>query len=652
MPPVYRRRVATGKNVLAVACAIALLLAGMGSIVVAQAAWAESPPTDYPPIGLPYAQGTKAVLLAGPHQNNVHGCDSSAPCNALDFGPIAPATNFHVTAAGPGVVQGGLGRCTPGLVFIRMTTGGSFNGWWTGYYHLTNIQVTAGHTVAAGTWIGDLAQTEGAGLPCGGSWDSAHVHFFAKYASPACDRSCIGDAFIQTAYDVDLGGVVLGGWRIASTSITACMKYLATSERKCPPSGQVTNYAGTPLPNHGLSVFNGGSTRGLSSCVATGAGFTNCFPTGWAVASGNPAAAVLPSGAALAFFNGGSPRGLSACLGTSGGFSDCFLTGWKVAGSPAAAALPSGEALAFFNGGSTRGLSSCVATSGFSNCFSTGWAVASGNPAAAALPAGTRWRSSTEVRPAGCPPAARTEVASSTATRRGGRWPLGARRRRRFRMVTRWRSSTAARRRGLSSCVATSGGVSNCFSTGWKVTGTPSASVLPDGNALVFFNGGSTRGLSACLGTSAGFSNCFSTGWKVTGTPSASVLPDGNALAFFNGGSTRGLSTCGANAGGIFNCFDTGWDVASGSPSSLVLADASALAFFNGGSPRGLSACGATAAGSSTAHRRGGAWTREARWRSESPRQLGEPLSVQKGTCPPAAAREVDYAHSLAMFSV
>jgi hypothetical protein len=597
VPSVHRRRVTTGKNVMAVACAITLLLAGMGSVVVAQAALAESPPTDYPPIGLPYAQGTKAVLLAGPHQNNVHGCDSSAPCNALDFGPIAPATNFHVTAAGPGVVQGGLGRCTPGLVFIRMTTGGSFNGWWTGYYHLTNIQVTAGHAVSAGTWIGDLAQTEDAGLPCNGSWDSPHVHFFAKYAPPTCNRSCIGDAFIQTAYDVDLGGVVLGGWQIASTSITACMKYLATSERKCPPSGQVTNYAGTPLPNHGLSVFNGGSTRGLSSCVATGAGFTNCFPTGWAVASGNPAAAVLPSGAALAFFNGGSPRGLSACLGTSGGFSDCFLTGWKVAGSPAAAALPSGEALAFFNGGSTRGLSTCVATSGFSNCFSTGWAVASGSPAAAALPGGyalaffnggsTRGLSACGANgggffncyPTGWPVASGNPAAAALPDGHALAFFNGG------------------ATRGLSSCVATSAGVSNCFSTGWKVTGTPSASVLPDGNAMAFFNGGSARGLSACLGTSAGFSNCFSTGWKVTGTPSASVLPDGNAMAFFNGGSTRGLSACGANAGGIFNCFDTGWGVASGSPASLVLADASALAFFNGGSTRGLSACGATAGG-------------------------------------------------------
>jgi hypothetical protein len=596
VPPVRRYRIATGKNVTAAACAIALLLAGMSSLIVAQVALAESPPTDYPPIGLPYAQGTKEVFTAGPHQNRFHQCDSSAPCNALDFGPVAPATNFPVTAAGPGIVQGGLGACTPGLVFIRMTTGGSFNGWWTGYYHLTNVQVTDGDTVSAGTWIGDLAQTREAGRPCGGSWDSPHVHFFAKYAPPTCNRSCIGDAFRTTAYDVDLGRVVLGGWQIASTSITACMKYLATGERRCPPSGQVTNYAGTPLPNHGLSVFNGGATRGLSGCVATGAGFTNCYPTGWAVASGNPAATELPGGNALAFFNGGAPRGLSACLGTSGGFSDCFATGWKVTGSPAAAALPGGEALAFFNGGTTRGLSTCVATSGFSNCFSTGWHV-TGTPAASVLPDGnalaffnggsTRGLSSCVATGAGVSNCFPTGWALAAGNPASAALPGG------YALAFFNGGST----RGLSSCVATGAGFSNCYPTGWKVTGTPSASVLPDGNALVFFNGGSTRGLSACLGTSAGFSNCFSTGWKVTGSPSASVLPDGNALAFFNGGSTRGLSTCGANAGGIFNCFDTSWDVASGIPSSLVLADASALAFFDGGSTRGLSTCGAKASG-------------------------------------------------------
>src|SRR5438309_2838209 len=98
------------------AAAVALLWM-ISSIWLLPSAGAETPPTFDPPLGLPFAPGTTQVLAAGPHQNNVHQCTSSPACNSLDFGP-ASGTNFHVTAAAPGVVQGGLGSCAPGLVFI------------------------------------------------------------------------------------------------------------------------------------------------------------------------------------------------------------------------------------------------------------------------------------------------------------------------------------------------------------------------------------------------------------------------------------------------------------------------------------------------------------------------------------------------------
>jgi hypothetical protein len=457
-----------------------VLLAGGMTFVEPYAAKAESPPSNFPPIGLPFAAGAKAVLTAGPHQNNYHQCTSSDPCNSLDFGPVSPATSFHVTAAGPGVVQGGLGNCTSALVFIRHTTAGAFNGWWTGYYHLANIQVTPGQTVSAGTWIGDLAQTRPQAVPCGGSWDPCcpHVHYSVKYAPPSCDRSCIGDAFKTTAYDVSLGGVVLAGWQIASTSINSCMTYVATGEKRCPPSGQVTNYGGSVKT---MAFFHAATSQGLSGCATGGGAFTGCWGTGWGVASGSPAAAVLPNGAALSFFNGGGTRGLSACATGGGAFSGCWSTGWTVASgsSPAVTVLPNGAALAFFNGGGTRGLSTCTTGGGaFSGCWSTGWPVAAGSPAAAVLPNG-----------------------AALAFFNGG--------------------ST----RGLSACTTGGGAFSGCWSTGRAVaSGSPAAKALPNGEALAFFNGGGTSGLSECATTGAAFSGCWTTGWTVASASNPAVI--------------------------------------------------------------------------------------------------------------------------------
>jgi hypothetical protein len=118
------------------------------------------------------------------------------------------------------------------------------NGWYTGYYHLRNIQVHPTNNVLEGTWIGDLAQTEAEALPCKGSWskDYPHVHFFVKYST-----SPIGDPFLNIQPDVDLEGISLGGWRVKkTTSAEGCMTYQSTGEQQCSPGGVVTNH-GTHL---------------------------------------------------------------------------------------------------------------------------------------------------------------------------------------------------------------------------------------------------------------------------------------------------------------------------------------------------------------------------------------------------------------------
>jgi murein DD-endopeptidase MepM/ murein hydrolase activator NlpD len=245
----------------------------------ASTAQAATPPTKTAPFGLPWAAGTTAVLDAGPHTNNVHECLSGQACNALDF---TPATGL-VTAAGPGVVQSVPYSCAPGLVVIRQKTGSSYNGWYTGYYHLANIRVHAGQTVSEGQVIASLAQNEAQATPCGGSWSGPHVHFFVKYTTGS-----LGDPFQNTAPDVDLQDIVIGGWKITKEGYSAyapqgCMTYLATGEKVCSPSGVVKNYAPpsvNPLTN-GMYV-----TVGSSGPVYEIVGGAPLYVSNWAAVGG------------------------------------------------------------------------------------------------------------------------------------------------------------------------------------------------------------------------------------------------------------------------------------------------------------------------------------------------------------------------------
>jgi hypothetical protein len=221
---------------------LAASLCCFAGLAGAQGAVAVTPPTDTPPLGLPFAFSEQARLTAGPHTNNDHnaGCTNDRPCNSLDFSP----RSGHVTAAGPGVVQPVPDSCLRhtqdngrvGLVFIRHTTNGHFNGWWTGYYHLLHIRVKTGDKVKEGTLLGNKGQA----IPCGGSMGPLHVHFFVKWAPRS---HVIGDPFQETGPDVGLGGLTIGGWKIRRTGIAdGCMKYLPVFEEQCSPTGLVTNY--------------------------------------------------------------------------------------------------------------------------------------------------------------------------------------------------------------------------------------------------------------------------------------------------------------------------------------------------------------------------------------------------------------------------
>ena len=89
-----------------------------------------------------------------------------------------------------------------------------------------------------------------------------------------------------------------------------------------------------------MAFFNGGSTRGLSTCGANAGGNLNRFDTGWGVASGSPSSLVLADASTLAFFNGVELRAVRVRR-DRGGFFELFIDGVeRGTRSPVAVGVP------------------------------------------------------------------------------------------------------------------------------------------------------------------------------------------------------------------------------------------------------------------------------------------------------------------------
>lgn len=113
---------------------------------------------EFPAFALPFQAGQQ-VYSAGIHSDD----GNSGVKNAVDFSPYDKTVRAPL--AGTVVFQ----HCSEGD-WVTIDHG---NGWRTGYYHMENIAVTDGQSVAAGTVLGKT----GNALPCGGSSTGAHVHF-------------------------------------------------------------------------------------------------------------------------------------------------------------------------------------------------------------------------------------------------------------------------------------------------------------------------------------------------------------------------------------------------------------------------------------------------------------------------------------------
>ncbi len=154
-------------------------------------------------LSLPWATGETWKLTGGTHNNS--GLEQR-PWSAIDF--QGPNRTGKVRAAANGTIY----RSSNCKNFIRIDHA---NGWQTGYYHLTNEQVSNGQTVQRGQYIGDISIEAG----CGGSATGPHVHFSLRKSN---------------AYQ-DLNNKDIGGWTIkdGTSQYTGCMTRVKDNSKIC-----------------------------------------------------------------------------------------------------------------------------------------------------------------------------------------------------------------------------------------------------------------------------------------------------------------------------------------------------------------------------------------------------------------------------------
>lgn len=153
-------------------------------------------------LSLPWATGETWTLTGGPHNN-------PRPWDAIDF---ANGSSGRVRAARDGIAY------VPCSNYVVVKHGSS---WSTTYYHLTNIAVGNGASVARGTLLGRTSASAG----CGGSATGPHVHFGIERSGQA----------------QNINGHDIGGWTVqeGSTPYAGCM--LKNGNRQCASSGRIYN---------------------------------------------------------------------------------------------------------------------------------------------------------------------------------------------------------------------------------------------------------------------------------------------------------------------------------------------------------------------------------------------------------------------------
>ncbi len=160
-------------------------------------------------LSLPWATTETWRMTGGPHS---YTGARTRPWSSLDFAGPTPGVSAKVHAARGGTVVRPCGN----LVQIRHP-----DGWTTSYYHLKNIAVRAGASVARGAFLGYTSTAAG----CGGAATGPHVHF----------------SLLRNGSYVNLRDHAIGGWRIedGSSQYEGCL--VKDGVKKCAPRAAIYN---------------------------------------------------------------------------------------------------------------------------------------------------------------------------------------------------------------------------------------------------------------------------------------------------------------------------------------------------------------------------------------------------------------------------
>lgn len=144
-------------------------------------------------LSLPYAVGSSYPTLWGPHPNA-----SSTIMSSIDF-KMPTGSRILASAAGTVTVHG------PSAAPCGVTIKHGSTGWSTYYYHIKNIAVKHGQSIAAGTYIGTPSDSTAQATCQGGSWSGTqHLHWTLYYNNA----------------QNSLNGVTLSGYKMTVTSTT------------------------------------------------------------------------------------------------------------------------------------------------------------------------------------------------------------------------------------------------------------------------------------------------------------------------------------------------------------------------------------------------------------------------------------------------
>jgi LasA protease len=183
-------------------------LAGTASAQVL-ASTVKTSPGGAAQLSLPWARGQSWRLTGGPHSFTG---SASRPWSSLDFAGPTPGVSTKVRAARNGTVV----RPCANLVQVRHA-----DGWATSYYHVKNVAVRAGQSVARGALLGYTSKASG----CGGYATGVHVHF----------------SVLKSGSYVNVRGHTIGGWTVAdgSSAYKGCL--VKRTVTRCAPKGLIYN---------------------------------------------------------------------------------------------------------------------------------------------------------------------------------------------------------------------------------------------------------------------------------------------------------------------------------------------------------------------------------------------------------------------------